>query len=60
MKESIWMRLRRKINSSIRLDITFLYNLPQNLRWYNPTFTKFEEDIDNLRDRYPNTAILIM
>jgi Holliday junction resolvase RusA-like endonuclease len=58
MKELIWMRLRRKINSSIRLDITFVYNLPQNLRWYNYNFTKkLAEDIDNFKDRFPNTAI---
>jgi hypothetical protein len=61
MKEVIWTGLKAKTNSDVELCMGFIYNAPQNSRWYNLNFTlDLEEEVNLLRDLYPLTEILIM
>jgi hypothetical protein len=57
MKEVIWIEVKDKTSPCIKVCISFIYKAPQNLRWYNPNFTKeLEGDINNLMDSYPNSS----
>jgi hypothetical protein len=40
MKEVIWIGVESKISTCIKVCIGFIYEAPQNSRWYNPNFTK--------------------
>jgi hypothetical protein len=40
MKEVIWIGIKSKLSPCIKVCISFIYNAPQNSRWYNPKFTK--------------------
>jgi hypothetical protein len=61
VKEVIWVGLKDKPNSDVELCMGFIYNAPQNYRWYNPNFTlELEEEVNLMRDLYPLTEILIM
>jgi hypothetical protein len=60
VKEVIWIGLKDKTNSDAELYMCFIYNAPQNSRWYNPNFTlELKEKVNLMRDLYPMTEILI-
>jgi exonuclease III len=61
MKEVIWIGVNGRTSPCIKVCLSFIYNSPQNSRWYNPSFSKeLEGDINNLKDSYPNSEFLIM
>jgi hypothetical protein len=61
VKEVTWIGLKAKTNSDVELCMGFIYNAPQNSRWYNPNFTfELEDEVNLMRDLYPLTEILIM